>query len=282
MKNGKGFLKEYYYDKEIHYEGEYLNGDWNGKGKEYSRDEELLFEGEFKNGKRWNGKGYYRSNNIAYELRNGQGLVKEFFYEGKYAIEFLDLYEEDNRNEDNDLIFEGMYINGEKNGKAKEFSFKKLMFEGEYLNGKRNGIGKEYYYNGKLKFEGEYLYGFKLRGKEYFEGRLEYEGEYLYGKKFEGKGYDEKGNIIYELNNGNGKVKEYDNKGYLEFEGEYIKGKKSGKGKEFKRHFCTFYGEYLDGKRWNGIGKKYSIFQCDKEVTEFEYINGKIYNMYSY
>ena len=34
-----------------------------------------------------------------------------------------------------------------------------LMFEGEYLNGKRNGKGKEYDYNGKLEFEGEYLNG---------------------------------------------------------------------------------------------------------------------------
>jgi len=33
------------------------------------------------------------------------------------------------------------------------------MFEGEYINGQRNGKGKEYYENGKLTFEGEYLNG---------------------------------------------------------------------------------------------------------------------------
>ena len=33
-----------------------------------------------------------------------------------------------------------------------------LIFEGEYLNGKRNGKGKEFY-NGELIFGGEYLYG---------------------------------------------------------------------------------------------------------------------------
>ena len=32
----------------------------------------------------------------------------------------------------------------------------RLKFEGEYLNGERNGKGKEYY-KGKLLFEGEYL-----------------------------------------------------------------------------------------------------------------------------
>ena len=34
-----------------------------------------------------------------------------------------------------------------------------ILFEGEYLNKKRNGKGKEYYEDGELKFEGEYLNG---------------------------------------------------------------------------------------------------------------------------
>ena len=42
-----------------------------------------------------------------------------------------------------------------------------LVFEGEYLNGIRNGKGKEYYYNGKLRFEGENLYNHKIKGKDY-------------------------------------------------------------------------------------------------------------------
>ena len=36
------------------------------------------------------------------------------------------------------------------------------MFEGEYLNGERNGKGKEYDWTGKLIFEGEYLNGEKI------------------------------------------------------------------------------------------------------------------------
>ena len=39
-----------------------------------------------------------------------------------------------------------------------------------------------------------------------------FEGEYLNGKKWNGKGYDKKGNIIYQLNNGNGNIKLYDMK----------------------------------------------------------------------
>ena len=60
---------------------------------------------------------------------------------------------------------------------------------------------------------------------------MEYEGEFLYNKRWNGKGFDENGNIIYELINGNGKVKEYNDFGVLEYEGEYLKGKKKWKGK---------------------------------------------------
>ena len=35
----------------------------------------------------------------------------------------------------------------------------KLIFEGEYLNGNRNGKDKEYDKDGKVIFEGEYLNG---------------------------------------------------------------------------------------------------------------------------
>ena len=61
---------------------------------------------------------------------------------------------------------------------------------------------------------------------------MEYEGEYLFDKKYIGNGYDENGNIIYELNNGTGKVRFYDDGGELEFEGEYLNGKANGIGKK--------------------------------------------------
>ena len=64
-------------------------------------------------------------------------------------------------------------------------------------------------------FEGEYLYNWKIKGKEYIKGRLEYEGEYLFNEKWNGNGYDENGNIIYTLNKGTGKIKEYSENGKL-------------------------------------------------------------------
>ena len=112
-----------------------------------------------------------------------------------------------------------------------------LIYEGNFLNGKRNGIGKEYNDNGALIFEGEYLKGKRWNGKVFFgdksyqlkngkgyikeyiniellEMKLIFEGEYLNGKR-------------------NGKGKEYKENGKLIFEGEYVNGKRNGKGKEY-------------------------------------------------
>ena len=106
-----------------------------------------------------------------------------------------------------------------------------------------------------MMVKGEYLYGHKLRGKFYVDDKLEYEVEYLYNKKYNGKGYDENGNTIYELNNGTGKVKEYNNYGYLIFEGEYLNRKRNGKVKVYDDNGkLRFEGEYLNGER-NGKEK---------------------------
>ena len=71
-------------------------------------------------------------------------------------------------------FFSGRYIEFEADGKGKEYDGynDELSFEGEYLNGKRNGKGKEYY-NGELSFEGEYLNGKRNgKGKRYYGGKL--------------------------------------------------------------------------------------------------------------
>ena len=93
----------------------------------------------------------------------------------------------------------GIYREGERNGKGKEYdiSTSLIIFRGKYLNGKRNGKGKEYS-DGKLKFEGEYLNGERNgNGKEYYSnGELKFEGEYINGKRWNGKGYNKKVKLI--------------------------------------------------------------------------------------
>ena len=152
-----------------------------------------------------------------------------------------------------------MKVNGERNGKGKEYyqdNWKFILkYEGEYLDGKRNENGKEYRNDDLIKFEGKCLYNYRIKGKFYINEKLEYEGEFSYNKKWYGKGFDENDNIIYELINGNGKVKEFDDNGKLFFEGEYLNGKRNGKGKEYDKYGRSIYeGEYLNGKR-NGKGK---------------------------
>ena len=188
-----GFAKEYgLFDNRLIYEGEYLNGERNGRGKEYNDIASVSFEGEFKKGKKWN--------NL--NLKNGKGYIKEY--------------------KNNVLIYEGEYLNGERNGKGKEYNDNgKLIFEGEYVNGiKYNGWGYD-------EDNGNKIYELKFgKGciKEYKNNILIYEGKYLEGKR-------------------NGEGKEYDNSGEIIFEGEYLYGFKH-KGKEYNNKKLIFEGEY--------------------------------------
>ena len=286
-KQVNGIGKEYEYNTGIlEYEGGYLNYERNGKGREYCLDFKLRFEGEYLNGKKWSGKGYYYTisggYSEIYELKDGKGYIKEYnfdrnlIYEGEYLNgerngkgkeynpgekepRFEGEYLNGKKNgkgkeyydyKDGKVRFEGEYFIGERNGKGKEYDYDgTLKYEGEYLNGQRNGKGKEFYIKNQLIFDGEYLYDAKIKGKYYVNNRLEYEGEFRYNKKWNGKGYDENGNVIYELINGNGKVKEYDI-GRLKFDGEYLNGKRNGKGKEYNLSGkLIFEGEYLNGER---------------------------------
>ena len=132
----------------------------------------------------------------------------------------------------------------QKNMNINILNFKNVS--GIYIVHESNGIVKEYKgYNDTLRFEGEYKNGKRNgKGKEYYDGKLIFEGEYLNGIHWKGKGYNENGNIIYELINGTGKVKEYNYNGKLSFEGEYLNGLKNGKGKEYYyNNKCLFEGE---------------------------------------
>ena len=86
-----------------------------------NHDFKLIFEGEYLNGKKWNGKGYDKEK-IIYELKDGKGFIND------YIKSYLGV---------RPLIIEGEYINGESNGKIKEYISNSLIFEGEYLNGKK-------------------------------------------------------------------------------------------------------------------------------------------------
>ena len=157
------------------FEGEYLYNQ-RIRGREYIH-KILEYEGDYSFGRKWNGKGFNVFGDVIYELKDGNGKVKEYL--------------------DNSLIFEGEYLNGKKNGKGREYLYNKLIFKGEFMDGKRlTGIGTE------EDFEGEYLFGkrWKGEGKEYFRKELIFRGDYNYGKRWNGIGkeYDEHNQLIFE------------------------------------------------------------------------------------
>ena len=267
-----GNSKIYDYNDNLIFEGKYLNGKKHGKGKEYNIYGELLFEGEYLNGKKWNGKGYYvdtifDKDDTRYKIKDYQrenNIVKsKIFYKIKEGKGYMVDYD------DEEYIYEGEYLKGERNGKGrdyKKFGNNLLIYDGEYLNGKRNGKGKEY----QAKDVESAICGNCI---------LTFEGEYLNGRKWNGKGYDGNNNIVYEIKNGKGFIKEYYGSELI-FEGELLRGEINGKGKiYYSENKLKFEGEYLDGKK-HGEGKEYDetgnlIFQ-GKYLYNYK-IKGKEY-----
>ena len=152
----------------------------------------MHFEGEYLNNKIWNGKGYNTEGQFQFELKNGCGYVKEY-------------------NDNDQIIFEGEYLNGERwSGNAKKYVLGRLTEEEEYFNGKKFGKIKSYNLDGKLIFEGKK----NGKGKEYYSnGKLKFEGEYLNDSIWDGIGYNENGNKEFEIKDGKGNIKEYNNYG---------------------------------------------------------------------
>ena len=235
----------------------------------------LLYEGEYFEGER-NGKG------IVYDI-DGKILFKGEYIKGEINEDYKEYYQ---NKSNNILTFEGSLLKGERNGFGKEYNAYngKLIFEGEYKNGIRCD-GKEYISNNRRINESEYLNQRKNGNvKEYdSKGNLEFEGEYFNGKKWNGnvKEYISKEYIIFEgkyLNGEkHGEGKEFDKYGILLFEGNYFIGERHDKGKEYyDNKKIKFEGEYLYGLKWNGIMYSYDnnymfeIKNGNGEVKEYD------------
>ena len=294
------------------YKGEFINGESICKHSIYGylrpyNQQIKLFEGEYLNGKIKNGKWYDENGIIECEIKNGNGKGKEYFknkslIKGPY---------DDNEYQRLHILFEGEYLNGERNGKGKEYyspeeeyDYKKgVKFKGEYLNGKRNGKGKEFYENGALKFEGEYFNGERWNGYElcYFD---KYTNNYNHQTDNYNIEYYEIGDVTIEFEEIQDNI--------IEFEIEYLNGKKwnvisyneygdyrfdliNGKGKITEKEYIVndidykiYEGEFLNGKK-NGRGTEYYSQICYPHcschiecgpynlVFTGEYLNGKKY-----
>ena len=175
--------------------------------------------------------------------------------------------------------------NGIGHGTIYDKNTNEKLFEGIYLNGEKNGKGCKYYENGQLKFEGEYFHDKKWNGKGYdINGNIAYElknGNGYVKKYYESWELKRK----YEYLNGekNGKEYNYDENGKIESEKQYLNGILNGLVKIYTLS-CTYEYEYLSGYK-NGKGKildkdgKYLFegeYAQDMKIKGKEYVNGKL------
>tara|TARA_Y100001970_G_C14101141_1_gene785548 strand:- start:395 stop:1135 length:741 start_codon:yes stop_codon:yes gene_type:complete len=100
--HGYGIL---FINKNESYEGEFVDGVYDGRGTYYWKKERIKYTGNWKNNER-NGKGKTYTKNT--------------------------------------LEFNGMWKNNSKNGIGQEYKNGSLIFDGVWKDNKRNGYGKEY------------------------------------------------------------------------------------------------------------------------------------------
>ena len=140
--NGKYINEKYIWDDDKYYIGEFKNNLPNGKGIKYYSNGNILFEGNFINGKfDGNGKYYYDDGNYfigEYKngLRNGRGT--EYYRNGK-------------------IMYEGDFINNKMEGNGKYILEDGEYYIGQWKNGSPHGKGTLYYSNGKIMCEGNWI-----------------------------------------------------------------------------------------------------------------------------
>ena len=236
LPNGKG--KKYNKNGNVLYEGDFINGQFEGKGK-YIYDNGDYYEGQYKKGLQ-NGEGtlYYKNGDI---MAQGNFTNDMLEGNGKYFFE-------------NGSYYEGEWKKGMRHGKGKEYySNRKIKYDGDYFNDKKEGNGKYVFENGSY-YIGKWKNGFKNgKGIEYYsDGNIMYEGDFINGKR-EGHGkyiWEDGTYYIGQYKNGlkHGKGTEYYSNGQIWYEGDFIMGEKEGNGK-----YIWEDGEYYIGQWKNGF-----------------------------
>jgi hypothetical protein len=108
-------------------------------------NQKLKYEGNYHEGSWYDGKLYNIANNEIYEIKSGNGIIKEYYDNGC-------------------LAYEGEIKNGIKQGKGKIYDINgSLIYEGKVINGIKNGKGKEYDKNRNLIFEGGFKNGKRMK-----------------------------------------------------------------------------------------------------------------------
>lgn len=235
------------------YEGDFVNGEANGKGKMTYPDG--IYEGDFVNGKS-HGKGkmtYFNGDVCEGDFANGEANGK-----GKMT-------------DSHGNIYEGDFVNGKPHGKGKKTYFYGDVYEGDFVNGIfHHGKGRTCS-DGNV-YEGDFVYYpyhcdndscygtlFHGKGKFTFANGDVYEGDFDRGRstgkgKFtfaDGHVYENYGksrckgkSVFYDRSVNNGSV----------YEGDLLKGIPHGKGKVTSRG-NVYEGTFKNGER-HGKGKE--------------------------
>ena len=141
-KNGKkhGIGYEYYYNKNLALDKEYLNWEKREKNKNDYFKGNLKFEGIYYEGKKMSGKEYDNKGNLVLLMENEKG---EEYYDN-YNLQFEGIYKNGKRWNGIGYDYYGKKAFEIKNGEGKVKIYDRngnLVFEGEYYNGVRNGKG---------------------------------------------------------------------------------------------------------------------------------------------
>ena len=124
--NGKYINGKYIYEDDKYYIGEFIDNIPNGKGIKYYKNGNIQYEGDFINGKfEGNGKYYYEDGDYFIGedkngLRNGKGTL--YYSNGN-------------------IIYEGDWVNNKQEGNGKYIWENGDYFIGQFKNGLRNGKG---------------------------------------------------------------------------------------------------------------------------------------------
>ena len=210
------------------------NGEMQGEGLYILKNDNALAEGVWENGELKGGRIFLPNGDI-YE-----GQIKNSIFNGKGKLICFD-----------NIIYEGQFINGERNGLFNIYFPDGSYFIGQFNNDNFNGQGKFYWTIGML-YVGNFLEG-KLEGKGILKNEInnsEYEG-FFHNNYFEGEG-------IFKWNNGN------------LYKGNYHLNKKHGEGIYIEKNGISYNGNWINGKP-HGIGE----FNNGKKIYKCSWKNGE-------
>ena len=166
--NGK--IAIYYSDGKLKYEGDRVDGEFEGKGTYYYKEDGNRYEGEWKKGLK-HGKGilYYKNFEGTKKRYEGYFSKGEFEGIGTYYWEDGNYYKGYFKNgkkhgygiyckEDGQLIYEGRFYNDKFEGKGVLYSNNDTIYVGDFKDGLKHGKGILYKKNGDIILKGKFEY----------------------------------------------------------------------------------------------------------------------------